>query len=317
MALPASGQISLNDVNVELGNSATAQIGLGDAAVRGLFGVASGQISMSDGYGKANEFSLTISSDTENLSISSAASTAGWNGSSALVVTINSGVYIWSDDVAIAGMTASGGFPGGLSITNNGFIMGKGGTGKTSQAGTDGGPAVSISSSGVTITNASGAYIGGGGGGGGPGRAGGGAGGGPSGAGNGGAIGQVGQNGGGNAGGFGGGAGGGGGGAYTAFYSYDFNGGAGGRIFPGTGGAGGVPTTGSYPRSGGAGGSAGNPGQNSPGPYGNAGGGGGGWGANGGTGTEPAGASVGSGGDAIDASVSYTLSNSGTIYGST
>jgi hypothetical protein len=52
MTLPASGAISLNDVNVELTLTATAQIGLNDAAVRGLFGVASGAISMSDGYGK-------------------------------------------------------------------------------------------------------------------------------------------------------------------------------------------------------------------------------------------------------------------------
>lgn len=54
MTLPASGQITLNQVNVELDLSGTAQIGLGDAAVRGLFDVASGQISMSDGYGKSN-----------------------------------------------------------------------------------------------------------------------------------------------------------------------------------------------------------------------------------------------------------------------
>lgn len=51
MPLQTSGQISLNDVNVELGNTGTAQIGLGDSAVRGLFGVASGEIGMDDGYG--------------------------------------------------------------------------------------------------------------------------------------------------------------------------------------------------------------------------------------------------------------------------
>jgi hypothetical protein len=55
MTLPASGAISLNNVNVELGLSGTASINMGSAAVRGLFGVASGAISMSDGYGKSNE----------------------------------------------------------------------------------------------------------------------------------------------------------------------------------------------------------------------------------------------------------------------
>lgn len=54
MALPASGPITLNAVNVELGLAGTATISLNDAAVRTLFGIASGTISMSDGYGKSS-----------------------------------------------------------------------------------------------------------------------------------------------------------------------------------------------------------------------------------------------------------------------
>ena len=54
MALQGSGAISLNDVNVELGNSGTASINMGSAAVRDLFGVASGAISLSDGYGASS-----------------------------------------------------------------------------------------------------------------------------------------------------------------------------------------------------------------------------------------------------------------------
>ena len=54
MALPASGQISLNMVNVELDKSGTALISLNDAAVRTLFGKSSGTIAMSDGHGKSN-----------------------------------------------------------------------------------------------------------------------------------------------------------------------------------------------------------------------------------------------------------------------
>ena len=54
MALQSSGAISLNDVNVELGNSGTASINMGSAAVRDLFGIASGAISLSDGYGASS-----------------------------------------------------------------------------------------------------------------------------------------------------------------------------------------------------------------------------------------------------------------------
>jgi hypothetical protein len=52
MTLPASGAISLNQVNVELGVTATTVRTMNDALVRSLFGVASGAISMSSGYGK-------------------------------------------------------------------------------------------------------------------------------------------------------------------------------------------------------------------------------------------------------------------------
>jgi hypothetical protein len=55
MTLPASGALALGDINVELGNSRTTQIGVGGAAGRGLAGVASGAIRLgADYYGKAN-----------------------------------------------------------------------------------------------------------------------------------------------------------------------------------------------------------------------------------------------------------------------
>lgn len=51
MTLPA-GQISLSQVNGELGRASTASLSLGDAAVRSLAGVPAGQIGLSNLQGK-------------------------------------------------------------------------------------------------------------------------------------------------------------------------------------------------------------------------------------------------------------------------
>ncbi len=171
MALPASGQISMSEVNVELGYSSTAQISLNDSAVRTLFGISSGAISLNDGHGKSNAFLATISSNQQQLNLRTWALANGWNGTSAATITVASGVYIWSDSTATAALTIDGSWPGGITLVNNGFIMGKGGDGGVGvpnivgSSGGGGGHAVSLGAN-ATISSASG-YIGGGGGGGG------------------------------------------------------------------------------------------------------------------------------------------------------
>ena len=54
MTLPASGAISFNNINVELGASGTTQADINQSSYRTLAGVPSGTISMSNFYGKSN-----------------------------------------------------------------------------------------------------------------------------------------------------------------------------------------------------------------------------------------------------------------------
>ena len=337
MALQTSGSISLSDINVELENSQTQIISLNDTRVRTLLNVSSGAISLNDAYGKSNRVQINyiISSNSQQLSLSPTTFTNYVAGKSDIIITVNSGVYVWSDSTSVAGLTINGGLNAGdtLKLVNNGYIIGKGGQGgdainfpyygPNAPAATSGGPALSIFNN-ITIDNLS--YIAGGGGGGAGNRSlpesgvlcggGGGAGGGNGGRGS-------------NNGGFRQGTGGtggsignsGGNGTRPA-------GGGGGRILPGTGGiatqnsagqgggAGGSGGSNFYPV--GAGGSANNPGVSLP-DFGAAvinGGaaGGGGWGASGGTTSFGGGLmSAGTGGKAINLngySVTYiTTSN--------
>lgn len=341
MALPSSGAISLSQVNVELDLGATATINMGSSGVRGLFDVASGAISMSNGYGKANAFvfTQTISSSVQNYNLRSAMLSAGYPGSGAFnaTITINSGVYVWSDSVATAGFDTGSLSGGTINITNNGFIIGRGGNGSgaLNSAGNPGGPAMSISHN-VNMTNNS--YIAGGGGSGGQRNGGGGAGGGSGGTGQsssgspgaGGAIGAVGAQGGTCQ-----------GGGQPSPVTSMAHGAGGGRQLPGSGGASGgtggaaqgggaggsggsfrlsgLPGSGGAIQSqagGGAGGAAGNAGGGSGHNRDGVGGGGGGWGASGGTGSiNRAG---GAGGKAIALNGnSVTFNATGTRYGAT
>jgi hypothetical protein len=131
-------------------------------------------------YGKqlaSPSFSFAISANQTNANLRSLAVSAGWNQSSTLTATINGGIYISSNGTGTPALTINGSFPGGVTLVNNGFIVGAGGNGGAGSglsnttaisgaAGAGGGVALSVSV-GVTINNASGTIAGGGGGGGG------------------------------------------------------------------------------------------------------------------------------------------------------
>ena len=322
MALQDQGvPISLNDLHIEAGGSSGTLCSLNDSDIRGIISKASGATnSLFEYYGQSSETILTSGgtingqNQRQEISVSSFIS-------SGETFRIPSNMWVWSDNTSTAALTID--IP--CTVINDGKIIGKGGNGGwgfSSPAATAGGPAINVTSTGVTITNNSGAYIAGGGGGGGSysgcggprgahAGGGGGAGGGLGGRGRinsgyyqqgaGGALNASGGDGGNGYihAGEGGGSGGQSGGHY-------YGGGGGGRILPGVGGGGG--------NSAGDGGSAGNAGY-SGGPYVySLAGGGGGWGAAGGTGG--ARYAGGAGGAAITGTA-RTLNNNGTIYGST
>ena len=263
------------------------------------------------GFRTAVPFEITITSSQQELNLNTYLTSEGWNGSGNVIVTIDSGVYIWSDDTSVGGLTIPSSLNGKVTIINYGYIIGRGGD----AGGNDGGPALVNNATGVTLTNASGAYIAGGGGGGSTSAGGGGAGGGnaygPWGSRSGGAIGQAGQvgTGGGNA--YHGGSGGNyyDAGSGTTVYPI---GSGGGRILSSVGAdGGGVCNTGPFGYGGGAGGVGNNAGSTG---CSNGMGGGGGWGAAGGAGRSVAG---GAGGAAISGTAIATYTNNGTVYGST
>jgi hypothetical protein len=265
-----------------------------------------GAIDFQDFYGTSKQFSFTISTDTQEADLGTLATAAGWNGTEPLSVTIASGVYLWSDNTAVGGLTIPSSMNGKLTLVNNGYIIGRGGD----SGGNDGGPALVNNATGVTLTNEEDAYIAGGGGGGGTTVGGGGAGGGDSistyGTKYGGAIGQAGDvgNGGGNS------YHGGSGGNFRNNSGSDFEnpvGSGGGRILSSVfADGGGICDIGAFGYGAGSGGIG-----NNPGGIGcsNGTGGGGGWGAAGGD-------SGGAGGAAISGTAIATYTNYGTVYGS-
>jgi hypothetical protein len=147
MTLPASGIISLgNDtgdtttisVNRELAKVSPYQqsISLDDAAVRVLFGVASGTISMSNGYGKSNTFEFFIGSTGTGVNLRTLALAAGWNGTANVLAKISIGVPVSSSAVGTPAITIDGSFPNGVKLSNSGTVSGA--TGTTGSTGTHG-----------------------------------------------------------------------------------------------------------------------------------------------------------------------------------
>lgn len=179
MTLPSSGSISLSEINTEfsLGTNIGAYRSATwytDAGGTGTF--PSTDLSMSAFYGKRATsplFAATISTNQQNLNLRTWAINNGWNGSSAAQITISSTVYITSTSTGTSALTVDGSWPGGLTLINDGYIIGRGGNGgtggipKSSIAATAGGAGGTALSCGTGFSITNNGTIGGGGGGGG------------------------------------------------------------------------------------------------------------------------------------------------------
>jgi hypothetical protein len=189
MALQGSGAISFSQIAAEFDDTTPHSMSefyrngsLVPNADQNQDIATSGAIRFGAFYGATNriQIALTISSSTSSgYNILTEAQNAGGYeaGITDVTVTVNSGVYVGSpSDGTSYAMTASG-FTSGDSVTlvNNGYILGKGGTGgagstglvSTAPSGNAGGRAINASYA-MTITN-NGTIAGGGGGGGGAG----------------------------------------------------------------------------------------------------------------------------------------------------
>ncbi len=146
------------------------------ASIATINGKADADIFRLNGFEFTAQFSFTISSNQTDANLRSLAIAAGWDGSSSVVATINSGISISSSGTGTPALTVNGSFPSGVALINGGTIAGRGGSGGhggyypglaqpyRGLPGTVGGTGLAVSVS-ITITNN--ATIGGGGGGGG------------------------------------------------------------------------------------------------------------------------------------------------------
>jgi hypothetical protein len=109
MTLPA-GQISLGEVNVELGLASTTLISLNQASVRTLAGVPSGQIAMSNLQGKANasNFFGTVYDTSDPFSTDSATYGVAYSGSTMFTVGVQKLLTAGTTTLLICSYTSTG-----------------------------------------------------------------------------------------------------------------------------------------------------------------------------------------------------------------
>ena len=135
MPLPSSGQITLDQMHVEVGGTSGTQASINDSDIRSMIGASSGQanLSFSDFYGASSSvtINITISSNTNNYNLWDNKGGTYSAGNTTVNLTINSGVTIGATSLGSYAFTTGLGWVTGdvINITNNGTIKGKAGNG--------------------------------------------------------------------------------------------------------------------------------------------------------------------------------------------
>jgi hypothetical protein len=185
MTLPTS-TISLSDIQTEFGGSNPISLseyyasgtGIPSGVASGIANIpSSGVISFNNFHGAIRTFNVTISSNTPDYNLMTALQNAGANitGTFVVKVTINAIVYAMNGSVGFNTGPLAG---GAVYITNNSWIVGKGGAGGAGayggagQRGLNGGAGTTAFWAQTTTYFTNNGYIGGGGGGGGGGAGG-------------------------------------------------------------------------------------------------------------------------------------------------
>ena len=128
-----SGTASLLDIQDEFGGSNPIAITEYYGVVAGI--PTSGTISIDDFRGKSDIFAFALTANAQDYDVRGAAVTAGWNGTSQVQLTINSGVTVYASSTSNYACSFSGSFPNGAALINNGIIVGRGGNGGNGYAG--------------------------------------------------------------------------------------------------------------------------------------------------------------------------------------
>jgi hypothetical protein len=129
MTLPASGAISFNAINVELGQPGTTTANINQASYRTLAGIPSGTISLGNFYGKSNRVTISLTASGNNYDVYSNRGPTYSPGTSDITVTVPG--TVGSSSTGSYAMLVPNAFNPGDTVTiiNNGVIQGMGGNG--------------------------------------------------------------------------------------------------------------------------------------------------------------------------------------------